>query len=1054
MKTKFKGKVLAIMISLSMAFSMMLMMSGAAFAVSELTYVEPDISGDGSGLVNVYVEDAQSPGGRRALEPGDVISTGEHLSINVMPGPYSNLQSVELQFGIWSGSNFSRHGKASPDGVNFIQDAEDLEWYSVPGLDSFARSGGNLLRIAAIFGSTGEGHSLEKVSTDGGTLKLYKLGAVGAEIKRAKADDTIVANAVPDENYTLSGLYLLGKNDPLPAGNFEITSAFSNLTGSNYTCAMPGGDTKIYAVFTSTAPVTKTPLTIKANDQRYTYNKEPQGPRDITYSDSKDIEEYVTVNGLASGDKLASVTIEGQGLQVGEYQLSVTGCMITDSEGVDVKDNYDITYEDGVLYIEKGPTEYDLWIGGTQVTSANASDIPGGHSGKASYDAGSNTLTLSSYKYSGEGTYGPRDHASIIYHISKDLTVKLVGDNELHAPDVQKSLNCGIQNSSAGYAITFTGAGSLSIVCGQAIDASTGIYSTGNVVIDGPGLDIDAVTNGRGIDCGTNGSCVVIKSGSLTAKGTSFAIYGAVDNKMAGTGWTDYEGRTEKRPIRVYGSPQILDFKRIRFPEVSDPANATTVPTAKDLTANGSAQELVTAGEAEGGEMQYALGTDAVSNPTSGWSTAVPTGTDPGDYYVWYKIVGDSAHIDSTAACVKAHIHGWKDATCTEAKTCTECGLSEGEPLGHTEVVDKAVEPTCTEAGKTEGKHCSVCDEVLVAQEEVSATGHTEVVVEAVEPTCTEAGKTEGKHCSVCNEVLVEQKEVPATGHTEVVDEAVEPSCTEAGKTEGKHCSVCNEVLVEQKEVPATGHTEVIDPAVDPTCTESGLTEGKHCSVCNEVLVEQKELPATGHSWDEGKITKEPTVDAEGEKTYTCTVCKETRTEPIEKLTPEDEPEPTAITYSNISGGGTWTKGSKDTLGFTFKRSEDDAQTFNRFKGIDVDGNAVPEKDASGKANWTAKSGSVIIELQPTYLETLSVGKHTLTVNFDDGSTKSEFTIKAAETKKEETKPEKTTPEKTTPTKKKTSPKTGDESNMLFWLLLMATAYVGAAVASKKTNYS
>ena len=188
----------------------------------------------------------------------------------------------------------------------------------------------------------------------------------------------------------------------------------------------------------------------------------------------------------------------------------------------------------------------------------------------------------------------------------------------------------------------------------------------------------------------------------------------------------------------------------------------------------------------------------------------------------------------------------------------------------HIPAIDSAVAATCTETGLTEGKHCLVCNEILVAQDTIAALGHTEVVNAAVAATCTETGLTEGKHCSVCNEILVAQDTIAALGHTEVIDAAVATTCTETGLTEGKHCSVCNEIIVAQDTIAALGHTEVIDAAVAATCTETGLTEGKHCSVCNEVLVAQTEIPALGHEFVNYVYNKDATTTADGTETATC----------------------------------------------------------------------------------------------------------------------------------------------------------------------------------------
>ena len=178
-----------------------------------------------------------------------------------------------------------------------------------------------------------------------------------------------------------------------------------------------------------------------------------------------------------------------------------------------------------------------------------------------------------------------------------------------------------------------------------------------------------------------------------------------------------------------------------------------------------------------------------------------------------------------SGCCLK---HDMQPATCTAPSTCSKCGKTEGAPLGHTEVTDKAVPPTCTETGLTEGSHCSVCGEVLKAQETIDALGHTEVTDEAVPPTCTETGLTEGIHCSVCGEVLKAQETADALGHTEAADEAVPPTCTETGLTEGSHCSVCGEVLKEQEVIDALGHDWEDATFMKPkTCRRCGEVEGE-----------------------------------------------------------------------------------------------------------------------------------------------------------------------------------------------------------------------------------
>lgn len=244
-----------------------------------------------------------------------------------------------------------------------------------------------------------------------------------------------------------------------------------------------------------------------------------------------------------------------------------------------------------------------------------------------------------------------------------------------------------------------------------------------------------------------------------------------------------------------------------------------------------------------------------------------------------------------------------------------QTGFWHGDHIA--QFADTVVAPTCTEQGYTHHV-CTVkgCTYAPVDDTYVAATDHTWVKTQTLPPTCTEQGTAFYK-CSACGATRTEK--IAPLGHDlSRCDLRPAATCTQPGRAVGT-CARCGVQIDEV--IPAKGHDySYAETSVAPTCTEPGhykgtcptcgkdyddvvpalghdwgewvtsieptvSTVGYRYHVCNRDgcgYREGEDIPKLHtHTWDAGVVTQKPTAAEPGVRTYTCTVCGQTRTETI-----------------------------------------------------------------------------------------------------------------------------------------------------------------------------
>ena len=276
--------------------------------------------------------------------------------------------------------------------------------------------------------------------------------------------------------------------------------------------------------------------------------------------------------------------------------------------------------------------------------------------------------------------------------------------------------------------------------------------------------------------------------------------------------------------------------------------------------------------------------------------TTEPTCIKEGIKTFTCTICGDTK-TETISKAADKHLHSEirdkKDATCkdegyTGDTYCTDCGkkISSGQTIAKTDnhnwnTGEITTSPTCKDTG-VKTFTCTICGNTKT--ETVKKTTkhlHTEIRNKK-DATCKDEGYTGDTYCTDCGKKISLGQAVAKTNNHSYDDGKITtaPTCTKKG-TKTFTCTVCGNTKTETVKATGHQHTEIRNKK-DATCKEKGYTGDTYCTDCGKKISSGKSIAKTEtHSYDDGKITTKPTCTKIGKKTFTCTICGNTKTETV-----------------------------------------------------------------------------------------------------------------------------------------------------------------------------